>query len=918
MVRNPGRARPSRSLRGGSQVRPWQVCLLVAMLVPAALAQAVTFSARVDKNQVTTGDRITLTVTLEASLQTLPPVEIPALAGVEIYTGGTSQGFSFINGQTSASATTTYYLVVRTQQSFTIPALEIEVEGKKYRTQPIPVQVRAPAPGSGEDTGMPGSSAPPPGTSRSSPSRTAGDDRSGSRTGGRPGDDVFITLEVDRTKAFVGEQIALTFRFHRRVQLWDSPKYTPPKTEGFWREDMPPERNYRQNIAGYRYNVTELRYALFPARPGELTITPAQVTIPVDVFDRFFSTRRRAAGPSELSTPSITVEVLPLPAPRPADFSGIVATRLALTTAVDRTSVPRGEPISLKIDLVADGFLKSFAGFELPEPAAARMHDAIRNLDIDKSGERLVSQLHVEKVIVPTREGGLSLPPVQVAYFDPESAAYRTVSRTSEPVLVTPSDLPVVGDDASSFQRSEIERLARDLAFIHPVPGKLRTRERPWLASALWWVLALLPGVLLAGLRWWLARVNRWRRDPAGQRRRQALATARGTLKKAEKASLASEMSAALARAILTYVADRSGRQPTLIEASEVRGYAEALGLTVVGQQLVSLLDLCDGVRFGSAQVDANALGVRVREADSLLQQLERAALRASQKVGPQAGARVGLYLGILLGGAAILSADAAPARNSDPSPARSRLGPVPEQMVAEGNQAYTSGDISGALASYREALAAGVNDPVLHYNLGNAYARQGQLGRAILGYLRALRLAPRDRNVKANLEWIRSHTQDLELQLQRMPVVVALLVAAAHTLSLDEWSLVLIGVIWLTAGLVAVIWYRGGLTLGTRRLLLVCGALLVTVVAVLGWRWYEEQVREQAVVIATEVEVRSGPAASFPVVFRIHDGLTLTVTAEREGWLRIGLGGEWVGWVPESSIERVRFPQQGGPSERI
>ena len=201
-----------------------------------------------------------------------------------------------------------------------------------------------------------------------------------------------------------------------------------------------------------------------------------------------------------------------------------------------------------------------------------------------------------------------------------------------------------------------------------------------------------------------------------------------------------------------------------------------------------------------------------------------------------------------------------------------------------------------------------GADDAILHYNLGNAHARSGELGRAIASYLRAQRRDPRDADVRTNLAWVRSHTRDLELAGGSLPPVVQQLDDLAHMLSLDEWSAVLAVLSWLTAALVAWSWRRGYLGTNTRRLLILLGAVTLLVGVVASTRWYEEQVRDTAVVIAEEVEVRSGPATSFPVVFRVHDGLTLVMRGEREGWVRIGLGGDWVGWVPAGVLEPVRI----------
>jgi uncharacterized protein YgiM (DUF1202 family) len=79
--------------------------------------------------------------------------------------------------------------------------------------------------------------------------------------------------------------------------------------------------------------------------------------------------------------------------------------------------------------------------------------------------------------------------------------------------------------------------------------------------------------------------------------------------------------------------------------------------------------------------------------------------------------------------------------------------------------------------------------------------------------------------------------------------------------------------------------------------------------------RWYHEEVRNQAVVTVEMAEVKSGPADNFPVLFQVHDGLTVNIEGEREGWVRIGLGGEWVGWLPSGSVTPVRMDPETNQS---
>ena len=72
------------------------------------------------------------------------------------------------------------------------------------------------------------------------------------------------------------------------------------------------------------------------------------------------------------------------------------------------------------------------------------------------------------------------------------------------------------------------------------------------------------------------------------------------------------------------------------------------------------------------------------------------------------------------------------------------------------GMQLYAEGDYSGAVDAFNEVVAMGVEDPAVEYDLANAWFKAGRLGRAIYHYRRAHALAPRDEDVKANLEYAR------------------------------------------------------------------------------------------------------------------------------------------------------------------
>ena len=81
---------------------------------------------------------------------------------------------------------------------------------------------------------------------------------------------------------------------------------------------------------------------------------------------------------------------------------------------------------------------------------------------------------------------------------------------------------------------------------------------------------------------------------------------------------------------------------------------------------------------------------------------------------------------------------------------------PKPEQVAVELNQRATKlldeGDPQGAIALYQKALALTPEDEDLHYNLGIAYAKSGDLRKAEEHYREALRILPDYAEVHNNL----------------------------------------------------------------------------------------------------------------------------------------------------------------------
>ena len=234
---------------------------------------------------------------------------------------------------------------------------------------------------------------------------------------------------------------------------------------------------------------------------------------------------------------------------------------------------------------------------------------------------------------------------------------------------------------------------------------------------------------------------------------------------------------------------------------------------------------------------------------------------------------------------------------------------PSPAELMSEANERFSRGEYAEAAQQYESLIADGFRDAALFYNLGNAYFEQGDFGRAILHYLRAERLSPRDPDIRANLELARSHTVD-ELQVEGDSLVASLSNIAHRWMTPAELGNAVI-LLWLLGGLALAALFVVSRLRGLAVILraIIACALISALLMLPFWlsMLYANPYDNTGVVIAEAVEVTSGPGAQFGTEFTLHSGAQVKVIDSRKGWMMVTLpGGELRGWAPNRAIESI------------
>jgi len=274
--------------------------LLLPLACTAVFAADFQISDSLDRNQIALNEQAVLSLTVSGSSNNLPQPQLPGLPDFQIYNAGRSQNFTWINGKASASVTYNFVLTPLKEGHFTIPALQMQFSGETAQTTPLTLDVVK-----GDASAVSQGAA-----------REEGAARPASAHGPSP---VFITGTVDKTSVYVGEPVIFNFRLYNRVPLLTRPNYQPPEMTGFWTEDLPPQRNFTENMKGMPYSVTEVRTALFPSSPGKAKVGSGSLTVNLENFGSdpfgsdFFSQFFGRGEEKTLRTDPITITVRPLP-----------------------------------------------------------------------------------------------------------------------------------------------------------------------------------------------------------------------------------------------------------------------------------------------------------------------------------------------------------------------------------------------------------------------------------------------------------------------------------------------------------------------------------------------------------------------------------------------------------------------------
>lgn len=927
--------------------------VFTALLV--GTASAGTVDARLSACEAYVGMPISLQINIANAGDFQQPA-LPEIDGCDIRSAGTpsqSSQVSIINGRRSESRSVTmqYLITARREGSFTIPSLTMDVDGKTMKTNPLRFVATKSFTGDlllveiegGKQKVFVGQ--PLDLTLRIwlKPYRDA--ERN-------------LTLsEADMWK-MISEQTSWG-GFTARMKELAAKDQRPGGQEVLRKDGQGKEQGY------YLY---EIEATVYPKRPGKIDANDVQIVVNYPTalgksrppFGRFFEdspfggnsplTRmmdddffgssfgnRLAVTATRPIVADVSVDatqVMPVPSEgRPGDYRGAVG-RYRIVTQATPNTVDAGDPITLNIGIQGTGPMELVQApplYELPSLTA----------DFKVADESLAGIVQDDTkvfatTIRPRREGITVIPPIRFSFFDPDTRSYETVMSEPIAIIVNKSESlaldAIVGKSrASADSKSGVSIGGGSMLpdFTNSNAASALMSQSPRVLNRWWWIFVVTPPAI------WLATYFFRHRDSIAVQLSSFRSAQRRSLTAIERAT----DSASISEALTQYISLRTGNRCQTTNGAV--GVLRAAGMYDIARATEAFLQGLDGDRPIAPASDSLCCEVEVRdsereEAVGLIDKLEdaftkaaRARVRLPKRNAPKgisnAGAQrsFGLLFALvfaLLAGEASASEQVAMERVALSSTQQQTIFSEASEIytravtIANSDSAEAKELFESAANKYQLLVDSGIQNSELHSNLGNAYLRSGELGRAIIHYERASRLDPTNHQLHANLLFANSQVTQLPVSSPKSGSSLGESLTQRLRRSNDV-IVQIVGVrtvIWAVVMASLVFW---GLliarTAGRRFPIWRCAAtpamILLVSLGSLGLTETEAANTFNAVVVADGISLRAGDGEQFDEVMSVEaaQGCRLELLGQRGSWAQVRTASGHIGWIDSHDVER-------------
>lgn len=825
--------------------------------------------------------------------------EIPTVSGANIVSGpyqGSSSSTTIINGQVSSSHSYTFSIVLQAARvgKVTVSPARIKADGKVYSSQSFTIEVRDRGSyNSGGNNNYNRNNNNNQQRNNTNPQIQQRNAQPSNTSVNIDNQALFVRAIPNKTNVVKGEEVVISYKLYTLLPVSEYSIQKIPSSIGFWVEELDRQETPTLSIEQYngqRYQVATLRRVIvYPQRTGRLTIQGMPLSIVAHVqthsqrqfstgdpfFDRFlndpfFSSVATSYQRVEksLKTNAVTINVSELPEPQAKNFIGGVGD-FNITSSMSNKKIKAFDAFYLTYTIEGKGNLTLINSLPLKLPDEFQISDPEITDHISKTGVGLSGTRTFKYLVIPSVEGNYKIPELSISYYDVKTKEYKTITAEGYNIHVDK------GDASSGYAKQLDERAKyRNMDIIPTDKLSLNAKGRHIFDRPFIYLLTLFMLLLTFLIVYFYSRYLLSLSDVVATKRRRATRVAIKRLKKAKKLLILQNYEVfedEIAIALWTYLLDRFK-----IEKSQfsVETCADMLIMEGIGKEtvdnLVSIFNRCQYIRF-SQDKQTNADDTIYNDTVNVITSIEEEMKQNRKHSTKQENNSKEDILGNLRNGLSFL------------------FFVVPLffsslVMAGKADKVLTSEDLcTKAEKSFRSS----------------DYAN------AMLYYEKALKLSPNDKNIKLNINIVRSRLMgDCYIMPSILPIRIIRYVSG--TMSLVQWFVVMI--ILFVVACVSFFLYR----FSARKVLFfyVCIFSFLLSLCAMGFGIERQSIQNDnnnAIMMTSGVKLKTSRTDTSKDILILYKGQKVRIIEEESNkWIKVRTEDRREGYINSRSFKRI------------
>ncbi len=383
-------------------------------------AEDAQFLLSIDNENLETGVSGNLTL----SIMNAPNATVNEIEGIDnfdVLSNNQSQSTQIVNGASTTETDINYAIMPKSIGDYTLQAT-IEYNGKTYQTNELKVSVK----------------------------KSAGQTDSGEASDSA----LYIKTNLSDKEIYLGQKTALSYELYSGYNLENYGFLDDVNIDGFVSNVISDDKltSGYVTVDGKKYAHYELKQMfLSPIKTGTYTIPAFNFQANASNGDFFSSSQAYY-----LKTDSKEITVKPLPTDnKPDDFSGIVG-KVKMEATYDKQEVNYGDSIILNVTASGNCNLDNLSKVIQGELPGFSVYETEKSSEESIKDNKYYAKKVFNIILVPEKTGDLTIDPITIPYFDPETGKYDNTEISGTKISVK-GEMPQVTTQEKTPTYSTIE-----------------------------------------------------------------------------------------------------------------------------------------------------------------------------------------------------------------------------------------------------------------------------------------------------------------------------------------------------------------------------------------------------------------------------------------------------------------------------